>query len=44
MRKAKLSINEQIKHLRKKGITFNNYSEKEAKEFLEYHSYFFKIK
>jgi hypothetical protein len=44
MRKTKLSIEEQIEYLKKKGITFNDYSEKEAKDFLECHSYFFKIK
>ena len=44
MSKLKLSIDEQIKHLKKKGISFNQVSEKIAKEFLEYHSYFFKIK
>lgn len=42
--KNKLSINEQIKHMKENGITFNLYNEHEAKEFLRYSNYFFKVK
>lgn len=42
--KNKLSIDEQIEHMKENGITFNLYNEHEAKEFLRYSNYFFKVK
>lgn len=45
MRKPKLSIDEQINHMKNdKGIQFNIVSEDEAKKFLTNNSYYFKIK
>lgn len=44
MNKKKLTIEEQILHVKNKGITFRSISEESAKDFLENHSYFFKIK
>ncbi len=42
--KPKLIINEQIKHLKKLNITFENTTENQAKSFLAKHSYLFKLK
>ena len=42
--KPKLTIDEQIKHMKQQGISFELCSEQEAREFLENHNYFFKIK
>lgn len=44
MRRPKLSIDSQIRHMEKKGIEFNIVSKAEAKDFLENHTYYFKIK
>lgn len=41
---VKLSVDEQIMDLKEKGITFNIVSEDEAKKFLRYNTYYFKIK
>lgn len=42
--KRKLSIEEQIADLKEKNIKFDIYSEEEAKKFLRYNNYFFKLK
>ncbi len=42
--KYKLSIDEQIKNMKENGITFNLFKEDEAKNFLKYSNYFFKVK
>lgn len=42
--KKKLSVEEQVQHMKKKGILFNIVSEKEAQEYLENNTYYFKIK
>ena len=45
MRKAKLIIDEQIDYMKNKsGIQFNIIKEEEAKNFLTYNTYYFKIK
>lgn len=44
MHKKKLTIDEQIEHMKNLGIMFNMISEEEAKEYLLNHTYFFKIK
>ena len=40
----KLSVEEQILDLKEKGITFTLISEEDAKKFLRYNNYYFKIK
>lgn len=42
--KKKLTIEEQIEDLKKKGIGFNIIDEGEAKKFLRYNNYYFKLK
>lgn len=42
-RKALLTTNQQIEHLKSKGVTFKLCSEKDATEYLANHTYFFKI-
>lgn len=42
--KKKLSIEEQIGHLKQKGITFNYCSEEMARNYLKNNNYFFKIR
>ena len=42
--KKKLTIDEQIEDLKKKGVTFEIMSEEEAKKFLRYNNYYFKLK
>lgn len=44
MRKSKLSVNEQITHMKNKGILFNISTEIEAKNFLTNNNYYFKVK
>ena len=44
MQKPKLSVHEQIEHMKQKGITFKLMSEKEAEMFLKENTYYFKIK
>lgn len=45
MPKAKLSITEQIEHMKlKKGIMFNIVKEEAAHAFLQYHNYYFRVK
>lgn len=44
MEKKKLTIEEQIADMRKKGITFRYAEEKEVRQFLKYHNYYFKLK
>lgn len=44
MQKPKLTIQEQIKNMKKNGITFIACPEKQVTEFLCEHSYYFKIK
>lgn len=38
-----LTLNEQIVHLKERGITFDTYSETDAKHFLKEHTYFTKL-
>lgn len=40
----KLTIQEQIEHMKQQGILFNIVSEEEAIEFLKNNNYYFKIK
>ncbi len=42
--RVKLSIAQQIEHMKSKGITFNIMSESEAADYLENNNYYFKIK
>jgi abortive infection bacteriophage resistance protein len=42
-RKPMLSVNEQIEHLKEKGITFNLFSEHDAAEYLRSNNYYFKL-
>ncbi|EPH07386.1 Abi family protein [Campylobacter ureolyticus] len=42
--KNKLSIDEQIEHMKENGITFKIFEEDEAKNFLIHSNYFFKVK
>jgi abortive infection bacteriophage resistance protein len=42
--RPKLSIPAQINDMKKAGITFDIVSEAEAKQYLEYHTYYFRIK
>ncbi|MSN96411.1 Abi family protein [Campylobacter sp. FMV-PI01] len=42
--KNKLSIDQQIQHMKENGITFTLFKESEAKEFLQHSNYFFKVK
>lgn len=44
MKKIKLSITEQIEHMKNKGITFHELSQEEAAMFLENNTYYFKLK
>ncbi|WP_350342361.1 Abi family protein [Proteinivorax tanatarense] len=44
MRKEKLGIQEQIEHMNSKGVMFNIIDEDEAKHFLKYNNYYFKLK
>jgi len=44
MRKEKLTIDEQIAHMKEKGIQFAIASEEQAKEFLLKNNYYFKLK
>jgi len=43
-RKVKLTIKQQIAHMKSKGITFDIISEEEAEAYLEKNNYYFKIK
>ena len=40
--KKKLTIDEQIEDLKKKGVTFEIMCEEDAKKFLRYNNYYFK--
>lgn len=42
--RPKLTVDEQIEHMKSKGISFNIVSEDEAKHFLEDNTYYFKVK
>ena len=42
--KTKLSIEQQIEHMKSKGITFDLFSEEQAKEYLCKNNYYFKLK
>ena len=42
--KIKLSIDQQIEHMKSKGITFDLFSEDQAKEYLRKNNYYFKLK
>ena len=42
--KNKLTINEQVIDLKKKGVTFSIMNEQDAKKFLRYNNYYFKLK
>lgn len=42
-RKKKLTVDELIQHMKKKGITFDIVNENEAKHFLQEHNYYFKL-
>lgn len=41
---SKLSIPQQIEHMKKKGVTFELYKETAARTFLAEHNYYFKLK
>ena len=41
--KKKLTIDEQIADLKEKGVIFNIMNEEEAKKFLRYNNYYFKL-
>lgn len=41
--KALLSVDEQIQHMKNKGITFNEVSESDAKDFLQKNNYYMKL-
>lgn len=41
--KALMSVDELIHHMKEKGITFNEVSEEDAKEFLLYNNYYMKL-
>lgn len=43
-KKKKLSIDEQIEHMKNKGIQFNIIKEQEAKEYLLNNNYYFRLK
>ena len=43
-RKVKLTVEEQIEDMRKKNVKFEIFTEQEAKSFLQYNNYYFKIK
>lgn len=38
-----LTVDEQIKHLKNKGISFENYSEEKAKQYLRYNNNLFNM-
>lgn len=42
--KNKLTVDEQIKDLKKKGVLFSIMNEEDAKKFLQYNNYYFKLK
>ena len=42
--KTKLTIDKQIANLKEKGVIFNIMNENDAKKFLRYNNYYFKIK
>ena len=42
--KKKFSVDEQLSHLRQKGITFTYCSEEAARDYLQNNTYFFKIR
>lgn len=44
MKKAKLSIEQQVEYMEQQGIQFNLVSKIEAKDFLTYNTYYFKLK
>ena len=41
--KNKITIDDQINHMKSKGVKFNVMSEDEAKDFLLYKTYYFKL-
>jgi len=41
--KSLLSIDEQIEHMKDKGISFKIVSEENAKDFLRYNNYYMKL-
>ena len=43
-RKPKLSVPQQIRHMEEAGITFEHISKAEATRFLQYNTYYFKLK
>ena len=42
--KNKITIDDQIQHMKSKGIKFYIMSENDAKDFLSYKTYYFKLK
>ena len=44
MDKVKLSYDEQINDLKEKNVKFEKYGEEDAKKFLQYNNYYFKLK
>lgn len=44
MDKKKLSFDDQINDLKAKNVKFELYSEEEAKKYLQYNNYYFKLK
>ncbi len=43
-RKPKKTVEEQISHMKNKGITFNYISDEEARKYLSEHTFYFKFK
>ena len=41
--KILLTVDEQVKHLEKKGISFDNYSKENAKNYLRYNNNYFNM-
>lgn len=42
--KNKITVDDQIQHMKSKGIKFYIMSENDAKDFLSYKTYYFKLK
>lgn len=42
--KSKFTIDEQIEHMKKKGVKFELFIADQAKQFLQYNTYYFKFK
>lgn len=44
MPRAKLTVSEQIQHMKEKGIKFNIMSEHDAEQYLKFNNYYFRLK